>query len=104
MYKEYTEPISSVAPHRVLAFNRGEKEGFLKVPCNPLAFATEALVLRLGRNGLYISSSSVNVVALLDDQLLRNLSDRLTYLRNMEEQKDKIISSIEEQQQYYRGF
>lgn len=31
MYKEYTEPISSVAPHRVLAFNRGEKEGFLKV-------------------------------------------------------------------------
>ena len=33
----------------------------------------------------------------LDDQLLRNLSDRLNYLRNMEEQKEKIISSITEQ-------
>jgi len=33
----------------------------------------------------------------LDDQVLRSLSDRLTYLRNMEEQKEKIISSIESQ-------
>lgn len=33
----------------------------------------------------------------LDDQLLRALSDRLAYLRNMQEQKDKISSSIEEQ-------
>ena len=31
MYKEYSEPIKSTAGHRVLAFNRGEKEGFLKV-------------------------------------------------------------------------
>ena len=31
MYKEYSEPIKSAAGHRVLAFNRGEKEGFLKV-------------------------------------------------------------------------
>lgn len=31
MYKEYSEPIKFVAGHRVLAFNRGEKEGFLKV-------------------------------------------------------------------------
>lgn len=34
----------------------------------------------------------------LDDQLLRALSDRLTYLRNMEEQKEKIIASITEQE------
>lgn len=34
----------------------------------------------------------------LDDQLLRELSDRLTYLRNLEEQKDKIINSITEQE------
>lgn len=33
----------------------------------------------------------------LDDQVLREFSDRLTYLRNMEEQKEKIISSISEQ-------
>lgn len=34
----------------------------------------------------------------LDDQLLRELNDRLTYLRNLEEQKDKIINSITEQE------
>ena len=31
MYKEYTEPVKSIASHRVLAINRGEKEDFLKV-------------------------------------------------------------------------
>ncbi len=31
MYREYTEPVNKIAQHRVLAINRGEKEGFLKV-------------------------------------------------------------------------
>ena len=43
----------------------------------------------------FIARYRKEVTGSLDDQLLRNLSDRLTYLRNMEEQKDKIISSIE---------
>ena len=30
-YKDYTEPVSKIANHRVLAINRGEKEGILKV-------------------------------------------------------------------------
>lgn len=34
----------------------------------------------------------------LDDQLLRELSDRLAYLRNLEEQKEKIVASITEQE------
>lgn len=34
----------------------------------------------------------------LDDQLLRELSDRLGYLRSLEEQKEKIIASITEQE------
>jgi len=33
----------------------------------------------------------------LDDQLLRNLTDRLSYLRNLDETREKIKSSIEEQ-------
>ena len=33
----------------------------------------------------------------LDDQVLRELFDRLTYLRNMEETREKILKSIEEQ-------
>lgn len=31
MYKEYSEPVKSIPGHRILAVNRGEKEGFLKV-------------------------------------------------------------------------
>ena len=31
MYAEYSEPVSKIPPHRILAVNRGEKEGFLKV-------------------------------------------------------------------------
>lgn len=33
----------------------------------------------------------------LDDQTLRKLNERLNYLRNMDEQREKIISTIEEQ-------
>ncbi len=33
----------------------------------------------------------------LDDEQLRNLNDRLTYLRNLEEKKQQVIASIEEQ-------
>ena len=31
MYADYTEPLSKIPSHRILAVNRGEKEGFLKV-------------------------------------------------------------------------
>ncbi len=31
MYKDYREPLKKVVPHRTLAINRGETEGFLKV-------------------------------------------------------------------------
>lgn len=31
MYYNYTEPLKSIASHRILAVNRGEKEGFLSV-------------------------------------------------------------------------
>lgn len=30
-YYDYSEPVSKIAPHRLLAVNRGEKEGFLSV-------------------------------------------------------------------------
>ena len=33
-YAEYSEPVSKIANHRILAINRGEKEGFLKVSLN----------------------------------------------------------------------
>ena len=33
----------------------------------------------------------------LDDEQLRNLSERLTYLRNLEDKKQQVLASIEEQ-------
>ena len=33
----------------------------------------------------------------LNDEVLRNLFERLTYLRNLEEKKEQVLSSIEEQ-------
>ncbi len=33
----------------------------------------------------------------LNDEQLRNLHERLTYLRNLEEKKEQVLSSIEEQ-------
>ena len=33
----------------------------------------------------------------LDDQILRSLCDRLSYLRNMDETREKILKAIEEQ-------
>ncbi|QST00311.1 RNA-binding transcriptional accessory protein [Pontibacillus sp. ALD_SL1] len=35
MYYDYSEPVRSIASHRVLALNRGEKEGILKVGIAP---------------------------------------------------------------------
>lgn len=35
MYYDYKEPIKKIVPHRVLALNRGEKEGILKVSIEP---------------------------------------------------------------------
>jgi protein Tex len=35
MYYEYEEPIGKIVPHRILALNRGEKEGVLRVQIKP---------------------------------------------------------------------
>ena len=35
MYYDYSEPVSKIVPHRVLAVNRGEKEGILKASIEP---------------------------------------------------------------------
>ncbi len=53
MYYDYTEKISSIAPHRVLAINRAEKEGILKVSVD---VDTESMVAEIEK--LYVSDSS----------------------------------------------
>ncbi len=50
MYYEYSEPLKAVPPHRLLAINRGEKEGVLKVkveaPVNEIMAAVEGRCLK----------------------------------------------------------
>ncbi|MCQ2505811.1 MAG: RNA-binding transcriptional accessory protein [Lachnospiraceae bacterium] len=45
----------------------------------------------------FIARYRKEVTGALNDEILRNLDERLTYLRNLEERKKQVISSIEEQ-------
>ena len=45
----------------------------------------------------FISRYRKEATGALNDEVLRNLNDRLTYLRNLEEKKAQVLSSIEEQ-------
>ncbi len=45
----------------------------------------------------FISRYRKEATGALNDEVLRNLFERLTYLRNLEEKKQQVISSIEEQ-------
>ena len=45
----------------------------------------------------FIARYRKEVTGSLDDEVLRNLYERLTYLRNLEERKETVLNSIEEQ-------
>ena len=45
----------------------------------------------------FISRYRKEVTGSLNDEVLRNLHERLTYLRNLEEKKEQVLGSIEEQ-------
>ena len=45
----------------------------------------------------FISRYRKEVTGALNDEQLRNLDERLTYLRNLEEKKEQVLKSIEEQ-------
>ncbi|MBR4027618.1 MAG: RNA-binding transcriptional accessory protein, partial [Lachnospiraceae bacterium] len=45
----------------------------------------------------FIARYRKEVTGALNDEILRNLADRLTYLRNLEDKKITVLSSIEEQ-------
>ena len=45
----------------------------------------------------FISRYRKEVTGSLNDEVLRNLFERLNYLRNLEEKKEQVLSSIEEQ-------
>ncbi len=60
---------------------------------------TEAAVKLIdeGNTIPFIARYRKEATGALNDEVLRNLGERLTYLRNLEEKKQQVISSIEEQ-------
>ena len=52
----------------------------------------------------FISRYRKEVTGSLNDEQLRNLHERLVYLRNLEEKKTQVIASIEEQGKLTRPF
>ncbi|MEG0369358.1 MAG: Tex-like N-terminal domain-containing protein, partial [Hungatella sp.] len=46
----------------------------------------------------FIARYRKEVTGSLDDEVLRNLDERLRYLRNLEEKKEQVVSSIREQE------
>ncbi|PIS29114.1 MAG: RNA-binding transcriptional accessory protein [Candidatus Marinimicrobia bacterium CG08_land_8_20_14_0_20_45_22] len=72
MYYEYTEPISKIPSHRILAINRGEKEGILKVD---ISVNIDDILLRIGKK-MVVDSRSIFHKYLLD--AIRDGYQRLT--------------------------
>jgi uncharacterized protein len=64
MYYEYAEPLKAIPPHRLLAINRGEKEGVLKVKVEaPVDEITADIVARYLKNKRSIFASQVREAA-----------------------------------------
>ncbi|MDE5973721.1 MAG: RNA-binding transcriptional accessory protein [Eubacterium sp.] len=61
MYKEYSEPIKSIPSHRILAVNRGEKEGFLKVSVDYDKITALTIL-----NNLHVKNNSPSAIAVIE--------------------------------------
>jgi len=64
MYYEYVEPINKIVPHRILALNRGEKEGILRVA---IKVETESVLNYLNRK--WIQNSKSFTVATVEEAI-----------------------------------
>ena len=73
----------------------------LKEELNVEKWQVEAAVKLIdeGNTIPFISRYRKEVTGSLNDEVLRNLHERLTYLRNLEEKKEQVLNSIEEQGQ-----
>ena len=85
MYKEYAEPVKQLPPHRILALNRGEKKGCLKLHLNLPSESTLAKInhkLQIKENGfftgLYSSAAADAYKRLIFPSLEREIRNELT--------------------------
>jgi len=91
MYYEYTEPANKIPPHRILAINRGEKEGILKVD---ISVNVENIILQIGKKTI-VDSRSIFHKYLLD--AIRDGYQRLTAPSIEHEIRNGLTETAEEQ-------
>ena len=84
-YYEFSEPVSKIASHRVLALNRGEKEGFLKVnivvPVEEALYEIENLYIKNNSECADVVKEAINdsftrlINPSLNNEIRKNLTD-----------------------------
>ncbi|MBA2176806.1 RNA-binding transcriptional accessory protein [Halobacillus locisalis] len=92
MYYDYQEPVRSIASHRVLALNRGEKEGVLKVSVHP---PEESIVQWLERQ--VIHRSTVEAIRSLMTEAIQDAYKRLVQPSIEREIRNSLSDQAEEQ-------
>ena len=96
-YYDYAEPVNKIAHHRVLALDRGEKEGFLKVSVSLPEHMGESFVVRKYLKGSSTAGAYVRQAAedsykrLLFPSVEREIRSALT--ANAAEQAIKVFAS-----------
>lgn len=75
MYYDYSEPLKTIASHRILAINRGEKEGFLSVK---IQGEDERLFEKIGRVVIKKNSHTAEILqAVIEDSYKRLIAPSL---------------------------
>ncbi|WP_312047114.1 Tex family protein [Anaerotignum sp.] len=75
MYYDYSEPLKNIASHRILAINRGEKEGFLSVK---IQGEDERLFEKIGRVVIKKNSHTAEILqAVIEDSYKRLIAPSL---------------------------
>ncbi len=97
MYYDFQEPVKKIAGHRVLAINRGEKEGFLSVN---IAVEQEALLQKLEHRILQKDSQTADILKkVMEDSYKRLIAPSIEReIRNdlMEKAEEKAITVFRE--------
>lgn len=90
MYYEFSQPVNKVLPHRTLAINRGEKEGFLKVKIE----VEEKIILEhLYKNWLQPGSITAEYV----EKAIKDALNRLMLPAVEREVRNELTEAAEEQ-------
>lgn len=90
MYYDYSEPVSKIPSHRILAINRGEKEEFLKVKIEEI----DEIIISYLEKQVIISNSSYNEIL---KEIIEDSYKRLIKPSVETEVRNELTEAAEEQ-------